>query len=160
MTYKQSIAVRREEVSEVWRTRRTQACILAPYFISTKTALVLLYGTLTALGRADILTAYTMFLTIGLLQAFRLSCSLFIPFAFQHIAEIKVVLRRVQVNTASPPAIALDYFGLFISVYYIYRLYSGPTLKIIEGKYFCCRIFYCLRSPRFVQIQILQKNIN
>ncbi|GFS18845.1 multidrug resistance-associated protein 4 [Elysia marginata] len=88
----------RLEGVQVWRTRRTEALILAPYFVSSKLALMLLYMALTAVGRLGGLRSYTVYLTVGLFQAFRLSCTLFVPFAFQHIAEFRVVLARVEVR--------------------------------------------------------------
>ncbi|RUS91066.1 hypothetical protein EGW08_001194 [Elysia chlorotica] len=86
----------RLEYQQVMRTRRTQALILSPFFVSTKVALLLLFATVTALGGGHKFRSYTVFLTIGLITVLRLSCNLFMSFAFQNIAEMRVCLGRLE----------------------------------------------------------------
>ncbi|CAG5124702.1 unnamed protein product, partial [Candidula unifasciata] len=86
--------VRSLEIKEVHSSRRAQACVIAPFFSSMKLVVFCTFTALVVTGNS--MTAYRVFLTIGLFQAFRLSTTLFIPFAIQHMAESKVVLSRLE----------------------------------------------------------------
>lgn len=86
----------RLEIKKIHSARRTQAFVLGPYFISAKVVLYSTFTTLALVGGS--MTPYRVFITIGLFQANRLSTTLFVPFAIQHIAEMKVVLQRLKVS--------------------------------------------------------------
>ncbi|GFN98114.1 cystic fibrosis transmembrane conductance regulator [Plakobranchus ocellatus] len=90
--------IRGLEIAQLRDTRRAQSTILVPYFIASKLALMLVFTSLTVSGADGRMNAHAVFLTMGLLQALRLSCTLFIPFAFQHMAEVRIVYRRLQVT--------------------------------------------------------------
>ncbi|BFZ06670.1 hypothetical protein BsWGS_09709 [Bradybaena similaris] len=89
--------VRGLEIVKIHGTRRAQACVIAPFFSSVKLVTFCTFVALVLTGSP--MTAYKVFLTIGLFQAFRLSTTLFIPFAIQNMAESNVVLSRLEVST-------------------------------------------------------------
>ncbi|KAH9505170.1 Multidrug resistance-associated protein 4 [Bulinus truncatus] len=88
--------IRKNEVKEIHSARHHQAFVLGPYFISAKLILFATFTTIAMSGSP--MTAYKVFFTSSMFQAFRLSLVLFMPFAIQHIAEMKVIFRRLQVS--------------------------------------------------------------
>ncbi|CAG5134060.1 unnamed protein product, partial [Candidula unifasciata] len=86
--------IRRLEIKRVHSTRTAQASIVAPFFSSSKLAIFCTFIALVTTGEA--VTAYRIFVTIGLFQALQTSTTLFIPLAIQQIAEVRVVISRVE----------------------------------------------------------------
>ncbi|GFN81907.1 multidrug resistance-associated protein 4 [Plakobranchus ocellatus] len=88
--------LRSEEIRHLRRTRHIQACIFAPFFPSAQVSIFLLFLTFTVTGKAEEMRSSTVFLTMGLLQAIRLCCALMVPLASQNLAEVLVVIKRIQ----------------------------------------------------------------
>ena len=95
----------RFELRFVRSARRGGACILIPAWLSVRLALLVIFGSLTYLGRADTLRPHVVFFCFGMYQSLRGSCTIYISNAFQYMAETGVVLERVQVclNESTAP---------------------------------------------------------
>ena len=78
------------------RARYLQALILAPNFFSVKLILLLTFLTVVLVG-SDV-TPDKVFVTIAIYQAIRVPITVFIPFAVQNIAEMRISFDRLQVR--------------------------------------------------------------
>ncbi|GFS15404.1 ABC transporter C family member 5 [Elysia marginata] len=89
-------SLRRDEVRQLRRTRRVQACVLGPYYTTSQASIFLLTLTFVLTDREAELRPATVFLLMGVIQGLRLTCGLFVPVASQFGAEAWVAVKRIQ----------------------------------------------------------------
>lgn len=89
------------EVYEIIKARYIQALILAPNFFSVKLILLLTFVTHVVIGKD--MTVVSVFVTIAMLQSIRVPLTVFVPFAIQNIAEMRITFTRLQVMETRLP---------------------------------------------------------
>ncbi|KAK7479006.1 hypothetical protein BaRGS_00029767, partial [Batillaria attramentaria] len=97
--------IRSQEIERIRYARFTQALILAPNFFSVKLILLLTFLAFTLSQGA--MTPEHVFVTISLYQAIRVPITVFMPFAVQNIAEMRISFDRVQHLLYLIPILAL-----------------------------------------------------
>ena len=88
----------RLEVQQLRRTRWIQACLFGPYYLVPQLAIFLFAVVLVLTDREQDISPGTVFMLMGLVQALRLTCGMYLPVGSQHLAETLVVIRRIQVT--------------------------------------------------------------
>ncbi|KAK3762198.1 hypothetical protein RRG08_057436 [Elysia crispata] len=88
--------LRRLEITQLQRTRRVQACVMGPYVATTKLSMFLFVLTCVLTGQEDAVRSGTVFMVIAVVQTLFLTCGMLVPLASQNLAELLVVLRRIQ----------------------------------------------------------------
>ncbi|GFS16310.1 multidrug resistance-associated protein 4 [Elysia marginata] len=88
--------LRRLEIRQLRRTRYAQACQMGPYFASSRISSFLFTMTYVLIGREDEIRPGTVFMVVGVVQSLCFTCGVLVPLATQYLAEILVVIKRIQ----------------------------------------------------------------
>ena len=78
--------------------RRAQACIDTPRWLSIRLTMFFLSVFLTMLGEEHLLRPHIVFFCFGMYQSLRGSITIYLFNCFKGVAEIYVVLQRIQVR--------------------------------------------------------------
>ncbi|GFS27775.1 multidrug resistance-associated protein 4 [Elysia marginata] len=88
--------LRRQETRQLQQTRRVEAWVLGSYFATSQLSMFFFILALVFSGRDDTIRPGTVFLLMGIVQYLRLVCGRFVPFASNYVADILVVINRIQ----------------------------------------------------------------
>ncbi|GFS19518.1 multidrug resistance-associated protein 4 [Elysia marginata] len=90
--------LRRLEIRQLRRTRYVQACQMGPYYAASRISSFLFTLTYVLIGREDEIRPGTVFMVVGVFQTLCFTCGIVIPMAAQSLAEMLVVIKRIQAS--------------------------------------------------------------
>uniref|UniRef100_A0A669CMY6 Cystic fibrosis transmembrane conductance regulator n=1 Tax=Oreochromis niloticus TaxID=8128 RepID=A0A669CMY6_ORENI len=95
--------VRRKEISKIMKSSYLRGLNMASFFCASKLILFVTFTLYVLLGNT--ISASSVFVTVSLYSAVRLTVTLFFPSAIEKLFESRVSVRRIQVHRVDAPSL-------------------------------------------------------